>query len=433
MPARAGSRALRILVYPHDLSIGGSQINAIDLAAAAVGAGHEAIVYGIPGPLVDHIAMRGLRFIAARPLRYRPAPSRIAQLASIVRRERIDIVHAYEWSTCLDAYYGAAWLLGTPLVCTVLSMGVPPYIPASVPLVMGTEELGAEARETRRGKVWVIEPPIDTERDTPATDGAAFRRRHGVGAEDLLVVTVSRLALDLKLDALVRAIDAAHLVAGRHRLRLVLVGDGPARAALEARAAAVNAAHGREVVGFHGADLDPRGAYAAADIVLGMGSSALRAMAIGRPVIVQGERGFSEVAEPATLEHFLWQGFYGLGEAGDGTERLAARIERLARDAGLRAELGRFGRTVACERFSLRRAVGLQLDIYGQVVEGKAGGRGAEALTAAWRALQLEVRNHDPRRKRAGRALEHTILAAANSGSWPPANLPLSAQRHGRS
>jgi glycosyltransferase involved in cell wall biosynthesis len=423
---------LRILVYPHDLSIGGSQINAIDLAAAATAAGHEAIVYGIPGPLVDYIAMRKLRFIPARPLKYRPAPSRIAQIASIVRSERVDIIHAYEWSTCLDAYYGATALLGTPLVCTVLSMGVPPYIPASVPLIMGTEELGAQARKIQRGDVWVIEPPIDTDRDTPAIDRSVFCQRHQVEDREFLVVTVSRLALDLKLDALVRAIDAVGALAGRHPVRLVLVGDGPARQALEARAEAVNSAHGREVIAFHGADLDPRSAYAAADLVLGMGSSALRAMAIGRPVIVQGERAFSEVFEPSTQAQFLWQGFYGLGNADNGTARLAAQIERLLRDGALREELGRFGREVACDRFSLQRAVGLQLDIYRRVMAGKAGGKAGEALGSAWRALQLEIRNHDPRRKRAGKALEQTILTAAQSGLWPPTDLPLTEQRHGK-
>ena len=56
---------MRLLVYPHDLSIGGSQINAIDLAAGAAAAGHDVSVYGIPGPLVDYITERGLTYIPA--------------------------------------------------------------------------------------------------------------------------------------------------------------------------------------------------------------------------------------------------------------------------------------------------------------------------------------------------------------------------------
>ena len=46
---------MRILVYPHDLGIGGSQLNAIELAAAVQRLGHEVIVYGRPGPRTRHI------------------------------------------------------------------------------------------------------------------------------------------------------------------------------------------------------------------------------------------------------------------------------------------------------------------------------------------------------------------------------------------
>ena len=44
---------MRIFVYTHDLSIGGSQINAIDLAAGVAAASHQVFVYGTAGPLVD--------------------------------------------------------------------------------------------------------------------------------------------------------------------------------------------------------------------------------------------------------------------------------------------------------------------------------------------------------------------------------------------
>ena len=125
-------------------------------------------------------------------------------------------------------------------------------------------------------------PPPDTTSSSGAYQGASDYR---IGAQDLLVTCVSRLAVDLKLDALVRAIDAIAVLASRHRVRLAIVGDGPARHALVERAQAVNERLGRDVISLLGASLDPRSAYAAADVVLGMGSSALRALSIGRPVI----------------------------------------------------------------------------------------------------------------------------------------------------
>jgi hypothetical protein len=67
---------MRLLVYPHDLSIGGSRINASDLAEGAAAKSHEVIIYGILGPLVDYTAERGLRFIAARTLHHRQVAGR---------------------------------------------------------------------------------------------------------------------------------------------------------------------------------------------------------------------------------------------------------------------------------------------------------------------------------------------------------------------
>jgi glycosyltransferase involved in cell wall biosynthesis len=269
-----------------------------------------------------------------------------------------------------------------------------------------------------------MEPPIDTVRDHPGIDGSAFRQLHGVSETDLLVVSVSRLALDLKLDALVRAIDAVGLLAERYPLRLVLVGDGPAHGALLDRANALNARLGREVIRLHGSELDPRPAYAAADLVVGMGSSALRAMAIGRPVIVQGEHGFSEVFEPATLDLFLHQGFYGISDGVRGSQRLARQIETLVNDRSLRLRLRDFGRRIVTERFSLQRAIKLQLAIYEDVLRNPSGRKVGDALRSATRAFLVELDNHDPRRKRERHIWAATMLAAARTGSWPPQGLP---------
>ena len=124
---------MRILVYAHDLSIGGSQINAIDLAAGVAAAGHQVFVYGIPGPLVEYVRQRGLPYIAARRLRYRPAPSRILQLAMLARTHQLDLIHAYEWPPCLDAYFATGLGTRVPVLCTVLSMAVMPLVPRSMP------------------------------------------------------------------------------------------------------------------------------------------------------------------------------------------------------------------------------------------------------------------------------------------------------------
>ena len=86
----------------------------------------------------------------------------------------------------------------------------------------------------------------------------------------------------------------------------------------------MNAAVGRAIIGLTGQIDDPRPAYAAADVVVGQGGSALRGMAFGKPVVVVGEDGFSELLTSDSSPIFLQQGWYGLGpgSAGSGVPAL---------------------------------------------------------------------------------------------------------------
>ena len=354
---------MRILTCLHTMEIGGSQINAIELAATVAGLGHEVIIYGPEGELCSMVADLGLEFVAAPPKGPAPSPRNVAAIADVVQARDIDLVHAYEWAPSLEAAYGAYLRSGVPLVVTVLSMEVPAWVPRHLPLIVGTEEI-AEQERGLRPEVYVIEPPIDTDANAPVADARAARARFGLADGELAVVSVSRLAAALKLEGLLAAIRAVATLDPARPVRLLVVGDGPARGAVQAAADETNAAVGREAVTLVGEMIDPRDAYAAADIVVGMGSSALRAMAFARPLVVQGESGFWSTLTPETLPVFLHQGFYGLGDGSDGTPRVAAALTELVGDPERRAELGAFGREVVAGRFSLTAAAGRQLEIY---------------------------------------------------------------------
>jgi glycosyltransferase involved in cell wall biosynthesis len=356
--APGGSRCapLRILVYPHVLTVGGSQLNAIELAAAVRDRGHEVMVFAAEsGPLAATIDRLRLRLVVAPPHHRRPSFAIASGLRRLCRRERIDIVHGYEWPPCIEAFFGPRLRDGVTVGCTVMSMSVAPFIPSSMPLIVGTEQIASAARIGHTGSVRVIEPPVDTDENRPGLDGGAFRAAHGLGDRPTIVL-VSRLAVALKLEGIERAIAAVARLAGRTGLRLVIVGDGPARERVERAAAAVNASTGEATVLLTGELADPRPAYAAADVALGMGGSALRAMAFAKPVVVLGELGFAELLTPESAPVFLWQGFYGLGDGDTGPEPLARILGPLLVDPARRAELGAFSQQLVESRFSLASA-----------------------------------------------------------------------------
>ena len=46
---------MKVLIYPHDLGMGGSQLNAIELAARVRDLGAETMIFGRPGVLCERI------------------------------------------------------------------------------------------------------------------------------------------------------------------------------------------------------------------------------------------------------------------------------------------------------------------------------------------------------------------------------------------
>jgi L-malate glycosyltransferase len=165
----------------------------------------------------------------------------------------------------------------------------------------------------------------------------------------------------MKAESLRRTIEVVGTLGRDLPLRFLIVGDGTSRAYLDQLAQRVNSELGRQAVVLTGALLDPRPAYAAADIVIGMGSSALRGMAFAKPVIVVGERGFSAPFNSETSEDFYYRGFYGVGEGKAGNERLATDVLTVASQRERFGELGQFSRDFVITHFSVE-AVGTRLE-----------------------------------------------------------------------
>jgi len=388
---------MKILVYPHDLNMGGSQTNAIELASALGRLGHECILFGRNGTLRDRIDELGLEFIESPPPGRRPS-MRVARALKDVAAERgVDVIHGYEWPPGLEALAAASRLPDVVAVCTVMSMAVAPFLPRGLPLVVGTLQISAHEQAAGRQRVHLIEPPVDLDHNYAGSEVelAEFRRRWNLD-ERPTVVCVSRLVDDLKSEGILSAISVAGDFAHSQPFQLVIVGDGAARSAIEAAAEEVNRRTRPNTVIMTGELVDPRSAYAVADVALGMGGSALRSLAFSKPLIVQGEGGFFTTLTPQTVDLFRWQGWYGLGPGpGTGRARLAAELSPLLADARKRRQLGAFGREVVDE-FSLDRAAVRQVAVYHEALTRRTELR--SELPEVFRAGAAFARYHLHRR-----------------------------------
>jgi len=202
-----------------------------------------------------------------------------------------------------------------------------------------------------------------------------FRARLGLAPDDIVVVTVSRISHQMKAESLGRTMAATGLVGSDLPVKFVIVGGGDARNELEADAARINEVLGSKSVIFAGELPDPRDAYDAADIVVGMGGSALRGAAFGKPVIVVGENGFSKPLEPATGDWFYYHGMFGCGDGDPDNEELSAHLRKLAQSRQAREENGDYGHQFVSDRFSLKHVSGLLAGYYGDAVSDRSGTR----------------------------------------------------------
>ncbi len=345
----------RVLVHLNSLELGGTQINALDLAVEIREHGIQSILVGardtIPaGPsLLDIAAARGIAIEV-----YDPEESILArgrQLTALAEEHGAGLIHVYgSWGGgARPTYWGYARFGRRPWIQTVYEMEVSPKIKRHMPLIVGTGYLVDEL-EHRPGRTILISPPVDTESDRPDSEaGAAFRAEHRL--DGTLLVIVSRLDADMKSLPIGLAIDAmAGLPAD---VTLAIVGTGDDAVRLKETAGRVNAGLGRDAVRFVGPMVDPHPAYAAADVVLGMGSSAARGLAFGKPLVVQGQAGWSRLFDEDSAAELARYSFWSPLSVERPVEQLQGVIEPLLADDARRARLGEFGRRFAVERFGL--------------------------------------------------------------------------------
>lgn len=363
---------MRILVAPHNFEIGGSQINALELAhSVSQMPGFEVILYAPDGELAERARATGLEVHFSSLRESAPSPMRIGEMSRLVLQRKVDLVHTYEWAPTVDAAIGIAWAQQVPVLSTVLSMDYPYFLPRDLPTIFGTREMCEIARGEGR-KAFLIEPPVDTDLFRPNAIPQAtideIRSECQVGEGDILVVVIGRLAAALKLDGLIALVQAAGRLSRDYPIRLALVGDGPVRDQIQLAADAVNKSANRNIVNLLGARSDPLPYYSAADLVVGMGSSALRAMSIGKPLLVQGEKGFWRVADESSVDLFRSQGWYGIGNDENSVDRCVEELRILLTASQTRLlELGEFGRELVQRDYSLRAAAQYLASIYQEV------------------------------------------------------------------
>lgn len=290
-----GGGAVRIAMHVDGRTIRGNERQAVVLARELARRGHAVAVSCIGGSEVQRELRReAIETTATRP-RGDVDPFSALAFAHWLRRGRFDAVLLTSWKRAFVAG-AAARLAGVRRV--VLRVGGVHEFPRGAAgrlfrraflrnlhaVVANSRHIASALRERI--------PALPTERIFMIPNGVSFtaappaplRCALGLGADDLLAVTVGALEWRKGMDRLLGALAGARAP----RLHLALAGDGPDRAALQERARALGVA-GR--VHFLGERRDVPAVLAAADLFViasvseGFSVAMLEAMAAGLPVI----------------------------------------------------------------------------------------------------------------------------------------------------
>ncbi len=173
---------------------------------------------------------------------------------------------------------------------------------------------------------------IDTARFSPDRRSAQWRARLGIGADELVILHVSRLVREKRLDTLTGALNR---IAVPHRV--VIVGDGPDRGFVESQLP-----HALFLGFLNGDDL--AAAYASSDLFVfpsdseSFGNVTLEAMASGLACVC---------ADATGSRSLVVAGETGLLASADDVEAFAAAVTALAQAPALRARMGQASRARA--------------------------------------------------------------------------------------
>jgi glycosyltransferase involved in cell wall biosynthesis len=189
------------------------------------------------------------------------------------------------------------------------------------------------------------------------------RRELGVAEDELLVGCVANYQPVKRHDLLIQAF--ASLRREGHKLRLLMVGEGPLRGELQRQ---IDAYGLQDCARLHGRVTDARPLFSLFDLVVqtsrseGLPNALLEAAAAARPIVATAAGGSGEI---------VIDGETGLLAPINDVDAISAAIRRLVVDPDLRDRLGLAARRRAETTFRMSRFVAEYAALYEELAEAK--------------------------------------------------------------
>lgn len=362
----AGQR-LNVLLFGNDPTTRGGAEEHMLMLARALRRDSFRVVLACPPTVLSKFGADIPSDVVAEPIEYyNPTDIKGArQLASLLRRHAIDILHSHMFHASLVAsplgrFCGVPVIVETPHVREYWRRGwkrsyfVDRLVARMVDAYIAVSEANARylAGEKRlpASKIRTIQNGIDTERFCPTRgEQGELRKAFGLAKFDSVIAVLARLEPQ-KGHALL--LDALSTVCKQFpRVCVVLLGEGSLREPLEQQARSLDLTPNIKFAGFQGNTPEW---LAASDFTVlpslyeGLPLAAMESLAMARPVIATAVDGTPEV---------VLNGRTGLLVPPGDVSALAQAMCRLLEDRELTCQLGIAGRQWIVDRFSIGRQI----------------------------------------------------------------------------
>jgi glycosyltransferase involved in cell wall biosynthesis len=382
-------RPWRIAYLPASLQPGGAERQMLALAAGLPKDRFtvEFMILSGPGIYDEQAQQAGarLRFLGSMPTGHEALPAKMARrigkvvrYAQVARGTRYDVVDAWLYPSDVLAALMRP-LTRTPIIIagrrnvdpqTAFGPFERPVTALSGRLtdvvVANSEAAARRAIEVDRvdpAKIRIIRNGVVLPPQPAPGERERLRRAWDATDDEIVIGCVANYSPVKRHEQLIAAFGA--LVADGQRARLVLVGEGPMRPAMEEQIRALGLA---AVVRLTGSTPDARAVYAGFDVAAqascreGLPNALLEAAAAGRPIVATDAGGSGEI---------VLDGETGLLVPVDDEAAIVGALRRLVTDADLRRRLGAAAHDHAARAFGMDRFVAEFADLY----EGQARAR----------------------------------------------------------
>ena len=366
-----------ILMATMGMDIGGAETHIVELSKELNRRGYRVIVASNGGVYVPELEQAGIECVSVPMNRRSPWPmlQSLVKMRRLIKKEQPDVVHAharipgflcgilhkfmhFPFVTTAHWVFDTGGILGKLTNWGERTIAVSDDIKAYLWDNYGIP--GEHVTVTING--------IDTEKFSPAVSGAGVRRELNIPPDAVCVSSVSRLD-DSRAFAARCLIDIAPQLAQRFPgLHLLIAGGGDVYDELKAKADAVNAQVGYEMLHLPGARTDINEIVAAGDVFVGVSRAALEAMAGGKAVIIAGNEGYHGIFGPEKLDEAMLGNFCCRGLPACTPEGLLADLTELLQSGpAVWAAQGAYNRQVIFDHYSVARMAEDALTAYRQV------------------------------------------------------------------